>query len=154
MEPPSLSTLGVPSRGEDVNAPGPGPARGQAMKWIVWGNVTLAEAAGRLAESLPSGSEGAVQEGSQDIEAARASSALDHKRALDDLTRCFEIMEDALRQSPYFLKDYSLVDTHLQVLVQWIGMMGVDLAPYPYVTTWLERINERPSLKALMASQM
>ena len=28
--------------------PSPGPKRGEAMKWIVWSNVTLAEAIGRL----------------------------------------------------------------------------------------------------------
>ena len=27
--------------------PRPGPKRGEAMKWIVWGNVTLADAVGR-----------------------------------------------------------------------------------------------------------
>jgi glutathione S-transferase len=29
--------------------PAPGPRRGEALRWIVWGNVTLAEAASRLA---------------------------------------------------------------------------------------------------------
>ena len=46
--------------------PAPGPLRGEAMKWIVWSNVTLAEAAGRLAAARPAGSDGPVQSGSQD----------------------------------------------------------------------------------------
>ena len=31
--------------------PGPGPKRGNAMKWIVWSNVTLAEAVFRLMQA-------------------------------------------------------------------------------------------------------
>lgn len=47
--------------GEDAGLyPAPGPKRGEAMKWITWGNVALAEAGGRLAASLPPGSEGAA----------------------------------------------------------------------------------------------
>ena len=41
--------------------PPPGPRRGEAMKWIVWANVNVAEAAGRLAAAMPAGSEGAVE---------------------------------------------------------------------------------------------
>jgi glutathione S-transferase len=33
--------------------PAPGPQRGEAMKWIAWSNVTLAEPASRLFASLP-----------------------------------------------------------------------------------------------------
>ncbi len=42
--------------------PPAGPQRGEAMKWIVWGNVSLAETAGRLSALLPSDSDGAVRE--------------------------------------------------------------------------------------------
>ena len=37
-----------------------GTQRGETMKWIVWGNVTLAEAGGRLSALLPSDSNGGV----------------------------------------------------------------------------------------------
>ena len=43
-----------------------GPKRGEAMKWIVWTNTTLAAAGGKLAASLPVGTPGGVEEGSQD----------------------------------------------------------------------------------------
>jgi glutaredoxin len=38
--------------------PALGPKRGEAMKWIAWGNVTLAEPASRLFESLPPENQG------------------------------------------------------------------------------------------------
>ena len=52
--------------GTDQLYPGLGPQRGVAMKWIVWTNVMLAEAGGRLAAALPAGVAGAVEEGSVD----------------------------------------------------------------------------------------
>jgi hypothetical protein len=36
------------------------------MRWIIWTNVTIAEAGGRLAAALPAGSKGAVEKGSAD----------------------------------------------------------------------------------------
>jgi hypothetical protein len=36
------------------------------MRWIIWTNVTIAEAGGRLAAALPAGSKGAVEKGSVD----------------------------------------------------------------------------------------
>jgi glutathione S-transferase len=50
------------------------------------------------------------------------------------------------------LGDYSLADTHLQVLVGWIGTMDVDLMPFPNVVEWLKRCNDRPAIAKLMAS--
>jgi glutathione S-transferase len=45
--------------GVDANLyPAAGPKRGEAMKWIAWGNVTLAEPASRLFASLPSEMQG------------------------------------------------------------------------------------------------
>ncbi|MEX0270243.1 glutathione S-transferase family protein [Leptolyngbyaceae cyanobacterium UHCC 1019] len=46
--------------------PEPEPKRGEAMKWITWSNVVLAEAGGRLSAALPTSSEGAVQPNSLD----------------------------------------------------------------------------------------
>ena len=42
------------AHGEELEAlyPSPGPARGEAMKWIVWANVSLAEAWSRLAATM------------------------------------------------------------------------------------------------------
>ncbi len=60
-----------------------GPKRGEAMKWIAWSNVTLAEAGGRLSASLPTSSEGAVQSNSLDWVPSeqRSASAVEKARA-------------------------------------------------------------------------
>ncbi len=129
--------------------PGPGPARGEAMKWIVWSNVTLAEAGGRLAALLPSGSEGAVQSNSADWIPPEQRSADAADRARSDLARCLTILDRALAGRPFLLDSYSLADTHLQGFVGWLGAMDVDMTPFPAVTAWLERCGQRPALATL-----
>lgn len=131
--------------------PAPGPGRGEAMKWIVWCNVNLAEAGGRLAASLPSDSDGGVQANSVDWVPPEQRSVDAAERARSDLARCLALLERALQGRPFVLEHYSLVDTHLQGFVGWLTAMDVDLAPFPGVARWLQRCGERPALTTLMA---
>jgi glutathione S-transferase len=130
-----------------------GTQRGEAMKWIVWGNVTLAEAGGRLSALLPSDSDGGVVANSQDWVPPEQRSAIALARAKADLVRCLGILDNALAGKSFLLGEYSLVDTHLQGFVGWIGSMDVDLEPFLNVTGWLERCGERPALAQLMAAE-
>ena len=131
--------------------PAPGPRRGEAMKWIAWGNVTLAEAGGRLAASLPPGSEGGVEAGTADAVPAGHPSAGAAERARGDIAACLEVLDGGLEGRPFLLGDYSLADTHLQGIVGWLGMMHVDLTAFPKVTGWMSRCGERPALARPMA---
>lgn len=126
--------------------PPPGPRRGEAMKWIVWGNVTLAEAGGRLAASLPAGSEGGVQAGSADFVAPGHRDAGAEERARADIAACLGVLDGGLEGRPFLLGGYTLADTHLQGIVGWLGMMRVELAPFANVTGWMGRCGERPAL--------
>lgn len=130
--------------------PAPGPKRGEAMKWIVWSNVTLAEAAGRLSASLPTSSEGAVQPNSLDWLPPEQRTAIAMEKAKADLSVHLRILDGGLQEKSFLLGDYSLVDTHLQGFVGWIATMEVDLMPFPNVTLWLKRCSERPALAKLM----
>lgn len=131
--------------------PAPGPQRGEAMKWIAWSNVTLAEAAGRLSASLPTSSEGAVQSNSLDWVPLEQRSAIAVEKAKADLAVCLRILDGGLEGKSFLLGDYSLADTHLQGFVGWIGTMEVDLMPFPNVMGWLKRCSERPAIAKLMA---
>ncbi|MDF5721220.1 MAG: glutathione S-transferase family protein [Rhizonema sp. PD37] len=131
--------------------PEPGPKRGEAMKWITWSNVTLAEAGGRLAASVPSGSEGAVQSDSLDWVPPEQRSAIAVEKAKADLAVCLKILDGGLEGKSFLLGDYSLADTHLQGFVGWLRTMEVDLTPFPNVLEWLQRCSERPALAKLMA---
>lgn len=131
--------------------PPTGPQRGEAMKWIVWGNVSLAETAGRLSALLPADSDGAVQSNSQDWVPPEQRSPIALEQAQSDLTRCLRILDHALDGKSFLLGDYSLVDTHLQGFIGWISSMKVDLQAFPNVMGWLERCCERPAIARMMA---
>jgi glutathione S-transferase len=126
------------------------PERGEAMKWIVWGNMALAEAAGRLSALLPSDSDGGVVPNSQDWLPPEQRSAIALAKAQADLVGCLGILNNALAGKSFLLGDYSLVDTHLQGFVGWIGSMEVSLQPFPNVMGWLERCGKRPAIAKLM----
>jgi len=138
--------------GVDANLyPAPGPKRGEAMKWITWSNITLAEAGGRLAMSLAPGTPGGVEAGSQDAASAEQNSARMAEKAKVDLAACLKILHDGLEGKMFLLGEYSLADTHVQGIVGWLGMMHVDLKPFSNVTGWMKRCSERPALAKLMA---
>jgi glutathione S-transferase len=116
--------------------PASGPARGQAMKWLTWSSATLAEAAARLSASIPSATAGAVQENSVDWVAPEN----------------LRILNDELETKRFLLGDnYSLVDTHLYIMVGWILSMDIDASLIPNIAPWLERCGTRPALVALHA---
>ena len=134
--------------------PAPGYSRGEAMKWIVWTNVTIADAGGRLAAALPAGREGAVEEGSAEWVAQEASGKDDDKKnseaeiAKKDLARWLRVLNGGLEGKAYLLgQDYSLVDTHVWSFVRWLTFMEVDLEPYGRLGEWMDRVGGRPALK-------
>jgi glutathione S-transferase len=142
--------------GVDVNLyPALGLKRGEAMKWIAWGNVTLAEPASRLFASLPPEKQGdpatnapeSFTPDSLNLE----KSAIAMEKAKADLADCLKVLNLGLEGRSFLLGDYSLVDTHLQGIVGWIGMMQVDLTPFANVTEWLQLCYQRPAIAKLIA---
>ncbi|MEI6331457.1 MAG: glutathione S-transferase family protein [Pseudanabaena sp. ELA645] len=130
--------------------PAPGPKRGEAMKWISWSNVTLAEPASRLFASLPTEMQGDAETNAQENVAPEMKTAIAIEKAKADLADCLRILNDGLEGRSFLIGDYSLADTHLQGIVGLIGSMEVDLTPFSNVTEWLNRCYERPAIAKLM----
>ncbi len=131
--------------------PAPGPQRGEAMKWIAWGNVTLAEPAGRLFASLPPEMQGDPATNAGEKVTSEQKSEIAMAQAKADITDRLKILNSGLEGRSFLLGEYSLADTHLQGIVGWIGSMNVDLTPFPNVTGWLQRCYQRPAIAKLMA---
>jgi glutathione S-transferase len=127
------------------------PQRGEAMKWIAWANVTLAEAANRLFQSLPPEQQGDPATNADEKVTSEQKSAIAMEKAKSDLAESLRILDGGLDGQSFLLSEYSLVDTHLQGIVGWIGSMDVDLKPFSNVTGWLQRCYERPAIAKLMA---
>ena len=118
--------------------PANGPKRGEAMKWITWSNVTLGSAATRFAcntsDWLP-------------VEERNAKAG---ETAKKDLIHCLEILDKGLQGRNFLLGDYTLADTHLNSMVDWLRHMKFDLAPYNVLTEWSKRCCDRPAYKKAM----
>ena len=120
--------------------PAPGPKRGEAMKWIVWANVTLGEAVGRYARNTMNW----VPAEQHNAKAAEA--------AMKDLQNCLRILDEALEGKQYLVSDYTLADTHLNSLTDWLRHMKIDLASYARLEAWSKRCAARPAYAKLMAA--
>jgi glutathione S-transferase len=131
--------------------PAPGPQRGEAMKWIAWGNVTLAEPAGRLFASLPPEMQGDPATIADEKVTSEQKSEIATAKAQADLADCLKILDIGLEGRSFLIGEYSLADTHLQGIVGWIGSMQIDLTPFANVTGWLQRCYQRPAIAKLMA---
>ena len=146
-------TFGAPGNMEgrkDSLYPPLGPKRGEALEWIVWGNMQLADAAARLASTLEVGSPGAVEEGSWDyeLEGTRGNLEAVGAKAKEDIAHCLDILDGALRDRDFLLgKEYCLADTHVWSFASYAIVLGVRLDDYANVQKWMTTIGNRPALK-------
>jgi glutathione S-transferase len=117
--------------------PPPGPKRGEAMKWIVWTNVTLGDAVGRWARNTMKW----VPAEQQNAKAADA--------AKGEMDSCLRILDGALEGRQFLVGEYSLADTHTNSFVDWLRHMKIDFAAYPHLNEWSKRCASRPAYKKL-----
>ena len=119
--------------------PEPGPKRGEAMKWLVWTNVSLGATVSRWLGNT------------QGEEALRNEAA--GRQARQDIDGLLGMVDEVLGERPYMLGETaSLVDFHLGSLLGWLASCGVDLAPFPKLGAWLGRCSKRPANLKLMAA--
>jgi glutathione S-transferase len=144
----TFGVAGSSDHGKRPLYPALGPKRGEVMKWIVWGNTTLADAGGRLSATLPVGTAGSTEQGSQDFVPEKDKSSAEEAQAKKDIARCLDILDGALHDKDFLLgQEYCLADTHLWSFLSWIGIMGVSLDTHPNVKGWMARVGDRPALK-------
>ncbi len=122
--------------------PPPGPQRGHAMKWVVWSNVTLAEAALRLIANTDDNS-GGLADGDASPEPSATKRSGEFARAKADIAHCFQILDGALSSSDFLLDTYTIVDTHVHSLAEYATMVGADIQAFPRLASWIKRVSER-----------
>jgi glutathione S-transferase len=120
--------------------PAPGVQRGEAMKWIVWTNVTLGDAVGRLTRNT-------MNWYPDDQKNAKAGEV-----AKEDIAGCLRVLDQSLNGKQFLVGDYTLADTHLNSFTDWLRHMQIDFTPFPNVNAWGERCRARPAYKKVMAA--
>ncbi len=120
--------------------PEPGPARGEAMKWVVWSNVTLGDAFGRYVRNT------------SDWFPAEQHNAKAAAAAESDTRGCLQILDRALAGRQYLLAGYTLADAHVNSLVDWLRFMKMDFSEYQHLNAWSQRCAARPAYARVMGS--
>jgi glutathione S-transferase len=114
--------------------PEPGPRRGEAMKWIVWTNVTLAAAFARF------------QTNTVDRVPAEERNAIVAEKAKAEFGQLLAILDKHLANKQWLLgEQFTLADIHVVCFLGYFRMCGIDLASYANITAWVRRTEGRPT---------
>jgi glutathione S-transferase len=121
--------------------PAPGPKRGEAMKWIVWTNVTLGDAVYRMNRNKGNW----VPADQQNAKAAEA--------ATKDIHELLGLFDKSLVGRDYIVgTDYTIADTHVHSFLDWLRFQKVDFSSFANLNAWSERCGQRPAYKKMMAA--
>jgi glutathione S-transferase len=113
--------------------PEPGLKRAEAIKWLVWCNVSLGEALSRhqhnTSPRIP-----AERHNAKAAEVAKA-----------DVEKHLDILEKALDGKTWLVTDsFTLTDLHVSGWVGYLGMCGFDLKRWPKISAWEKAASARP----------
>jgi glutathione S-transferase len=120
--------------------PAPGTRRGEAMKWVVWTNATLYEAVSRFTRNT------------QDWFPADQRNAKAGEAGKADVANCLRILDESLEGKQYLVGDYSLADTHLHSLTDWLRHLKIDFTSYARINAWAKRCSARPAYVKIMSA--
>lgn len=114
-----------------------------ALSWIVWGQVTLGATLQRYLVNTSDHVPAALHHAGQ------------AEVAMNDLRHQLGILDGHLATRAYIAgASYSLADCDLAAVINWGRWAAkLDLAPYAHLSAWVERVNDRPALKATMAAE-
>jgi glutathione S-transferase len=120
--------------------PAPGPKRGEAMKWIVWTNVSLGDPVYRWARN--------TMWAPEDERNAKAAAT-----ASKDIADHLRILDQALDGKDFLVGGYTLADTHVNSYVDWLRHMKIDMAAMSHLNAWSKRCSARPAYARAMARE-
>ena len=70
------------------------------------------------------------------------------------LHKRYAIVEEQLAKTPYLAGNaFSIADAYLYTVTKWARHLKVDLASYPKLAAYMQRIDERPAVKAAQAAE-
>ena len=70
------------------------------------------------------------------------------------LAKGFDLVAKTLEQQPYLTgESFGIADAYLYTIVNWSGMLKVDLAPWPAVQKFQARVAARPKVHAALKAE-
>ena len=118
--------------------PAPGLVRAEALKWLVWCNVSLGEALSRFQHN----SADRIPKERHNAKAAEAAKA--------DVETHLGILDKALQGKKHLVGDaFSLAEVHVAGWAWYLNMLGFEAKRWPAIEAWLKPILERPAFKTI-----
>ena len=78
----------------------------------------------------------------------------DRAPVIEKLNQRLSFLEVELKDRPYLLPSgFSVADAYLFTLLNWAGFTGVDLAPYPSLVKYHQRIGARAKVQEALAAE-
>jgi len=66
----------------------------------------------------------------------------------------FDLVSKALESRSYLVGDaFTVADGYLFNMLRWTAFAGIDLAKWPVLKAYFERIEERPAVEAALAAE-
>jgi len=70
------------------------------------------------------------------------------------LAKRYALVEKQLASHPYLLgESFTVADAYLFTITNWAGAVKLDLAPFPHLRAYQERVAARPAVKAAMKAE-
>jgi glutathione S-transferase len=70
------------------------------------------------------------------------------------IAKRFDLVETALAEQPYLTgPTFTIADAYLFTIVNWSGGMKIDLAPWPALRAFQERVKTRPAVQAALRAE-
>jgi len=66
----------------------------------------------------------------------------------------FAVLERHLEHNDYLLGGFSIADAYLTTVLNWSRASGIDLAPWPSVLAYYQRMLKRPSVAKALAEEL
>jgi glutathione S-transferase len=117
-----------------------GAHRGEAMKWVVWTNVSLGEAVYRWAQNTMW-----APEERRNAKAAETATA--------DIAAQLRVLNGALEGKEYLAGEFSLADSHVSSFIDWLRHMKIDMSGLGHIEAWSKRCTARPAHAKALARE-
>lgn len=70
------------------------------------------------------------------------------------VARRLTVLEERLTGQPYILgSDYSVIDGYALIVLNWSVPAGLSLDPYPNIRRYMEKLEERPSIRKVREAE-
>jgi GST-like protein len=116
--------------------PAAGQPRAEVIEWLMFQMSAVGPMFGRLGH----------------FRGARRDDTYALERFTDEVTRITKVLEDRLVGREHLAGEYSIADI---ATVTWVSGLPthfrMDMAPYPNVSAWIERVTSRPAVKRALA---